>query len=95
MARSFPLPARFARDGWRLKIRDRERVEPPHVTLLFRTRAWRFGLRERALLDRQPDHREVPAQLLEFIEHHMGELIEAWDELYPHNKVRSKHARRC
>lgn len=92
MAKSFPLPVPYARQGWKLKIRDRERVEPPHITLLLRTRAWRFGLRERAFLDCEPDPQEVPRGISAFIARNLPELIEAWDELYPHNKVRSEDA---
>ena len=37
------LPEPWASRGWRVKIRDRERLEPLHATILQRTRAWRFG----------------------------------------------------
>lgn len=92
MARSFALPAPYGRQGWKLKIRDRERVEPPHVTVLFRTRAWRYGLRESGFLDREPAPGEVPERVVEFIVRHLPQLIAAWDELYPHNRVRSEDA---
>jgi len=92
VAKSFALPAPYGRHGWKLKIRDRERVEPPHVTVLFRARSWRFGLREGAFLDREPDPRRVPQGILDFIAANLRDLVEAWDELYPHNKVWSEDA---
>jgi len=45
MVYDLELPPQFRQGGWKVKIRDRERVEPPHVTLLFRTSAWRLDLR--------------------------------------------------
>jgi hypothetical protein len=87
VARSFPLPAPWAHQGWKLKIRDRERLEPPHVTILFRTNAWRYGLRRKGFLDRSPDPQDVPSSIVAFIEENLLEIVEAWDELYPLNKV--------
>jgi len=60
--------------------------------VLFRTRAWRFGLREGAFLDREPNPSDVPRRIEGFLEENLLELVEAWDELYPHNKVRSEDA---
>ncbi|SRR6266571_1093730 len=49
------LPEPWASRGWKAKIRDRERLEPPHVTILHKTSAWRFELRSEKFLDREPD----------------------------------------
>lgn len=87
MTYSLPLPERLARRGWKVKIRDRERVEPPHVTILHRTRAWRYGLREPGFLDRTPDPREVPREVIEAIQERLQELREEWDRVYPENPV--------
>ena len=54
MAFRLPLPDPFPARGWKVKIRDLERNEPPHATILWRQRAWRFGLRERTFLDDAP-----------------------------------------
>ena len=51
MAFDFPLPKRLAKAGWKVKIRDKERLEEPHVTIIKGTNCWRFGLRSRAFLD--------------------------------------------
>lgn len=91
VAVSIPLPPALKKRGWKVKVRDRERVEPPHVTVLWKTRAWRWGLRERDFLDTVPDPANVPAAL---VDHLLGEdvhrrCVEAWDRAYPHNPVRS------
>jgi 2'-5' RNA ligase len=39
------LPERLRRRGWKVKIRNLERNEQPHVTVLRKTSSWRFGLR--------------------------------------------------
>lgn len=93
MACSFSVPAAFAQQGWKVKIRDRERNEPPHVTILFRTRAWRYGLRERAFLDREPPPREVPAEVIEAITGQHDRIKAVWDMMYPENLVGAQERR--
>jgi hypothetical protein len=85
MAESLSLPPQFS--GWRVKVRDKEIGHPPHVHIGRRTAEWRFGLRERAFLDSQPDPREVPRELVEYLLAHRSELIAMWDRLYPNNPV--------
>ena len=51
MAFSLKLPPPLAKEGWKIKIRDRERLEPPHVTIFHKRRVWRLGLRDRQVLD--------------------------------------------
>lgn len=89
MPKSFELPEPWG-GHWRLKIRDKERVEPPHVSLLRGSTCWRVSLRTTEFLDRKPDPREVPKRLVRHIESRLDELIRAWDELYPQNPVASK-----
>lgn len=73
--------------GWKLKIRDRERVEPPHITLILKTESWRFGLREKSFLDRKPDPDRIPGDLLAYLLEHYMDYVEGWNALYPHNPV--------
>lgn len=87
---AFELKALLPRDsaaGWKVKIRDKERVEPPHVTILHKTRAWRFGLRESAFLDRDPPPKEVPDSVLDAVRVNTSRLIEEWNAMYPDNPV--------
>ena len=81
------LPEPWASRGWKAKIRDRERLEPPHVTILHRTRAWRFDLRSETFLDREPDPSEVPEVLVEAVRSNLELLRKEWDRLFPENPV--------
>lgn len=87
MAFSLSLPEPWASRGWKAKIRDKERLEPPHVTLLHKTRAWRMGLRELGFLDDSPPPMEVPAEVFTFVKENLQTLRDAWDRMYPENPV--------
>jgi hypothetical protein len=71
-------------------MREKERVEEPHATIVRGKQVWRFGLRSRAFLDVQPDPRHVPQELVEAILGAMDVLREEWDEAYPENRVESE-----
>ena len=87
MAFSLSLSEPWASRGWKAKIRDRERVEPPHVSILHGARTWRLNLRSGAFMDRDPPPREVPDDVLAEVRGRMAELRSAWDEMYPENPV--------
>ena len=87
MPYSLALSSGLKRAGWKVKIRDRERVEPPHVTIMQKTRSWRFGLRDTRFLDHEPDPREVPPEVVAEVLAHLEALRGAWDELHPENPV--------
>src|SRR5438128_667633 len=82
MAYSLRLPKKFKQ--WKAKIRDRETVEPPHVTLLRKTQAWRIDLRTGKFMDAEPDPDEVPEALVKIIkaERNWQALREEWDSIY-------------
>jgi hypothetical protein len=73
-----------------VEIREKERLEPPHVTILLREEEWRLGLRDRKLLI-PPGGRpkDIDAEVLQIIEDHWEQLKEAWDAKYPENPVAS------
>lgn len=73
-----------------MKIRDKERVEPPHVSIMRKTQTWRLGLRSNMFLDKRPNPAEIPAALLEDIRASWDKLVLAWDEIYPNNPVTSE-----
>ena len=83
------LPDAVALGVWKVKIRDRERNEPPHVSIISGTRVWRWGLREQAWLDKEPPGREVPEDVVAFMKAKLAELISAWDSKHPENPVTS------
>jgi len=87
---NLPLPDELKKEGWKVKIRDKERAEPPHVSIIRRLDTWRWGLREQIFLDRKPPQREVPRALIECIKANLHILAEEWDRMYPHNPVRSE-----
>ena len=88
-AHTFDLPSRRKRRGWRVKVRGWERVEPPHVTVMRKTRAWRFGLRELDLLDDSPDPSAGTSEGGAHLRRRSVrcEVARAWDAMYPHNPV--------
>jgi hypothetical protein len=85
-----PLPRKLKAKGWKVKIREKERVEPPHVTIMHKADEWRLGLRDRRLLV-PPGGRikDIDATVMEIIDEHWDAPIEAWDEKYPENPVSS------
>lgn len=70
-----------------MKIRDRERLEPPHVSLIRGTKTWRLGLRSGEFLDRQPDPSDVPQGLINEVKARWVDLQTAWDAMYSENPV--------
>ena len=85
-----PLPARLRANGWKVKIREKKRVEPPHVTILHKVDEWRLGLRDRLLLA-PPGGRikDIEPEVRRIIDENWERLIDAWDEKYPENPVDS------
>ena len=87
MAFELELPPALAARRWKVKIRDREGPEEPHVSIINRTRTWRFGLRSRGFLDSSPPPNEVPKALLDHIQANAELLRGEWDRMYPANPV--------
>lgn len=83
------LPEKYAKQGWVAKIRDRERLEPPHVTVMHKTRKWRWDLRELRFMDLEPNPRLVPREIVGVLRNKHAELVSAWGEKYPENPVES------
>ncbi len=76
-----------------MKIRDDERNETPHATILRKRQAWRLSLRTGAFMDVLPDPAEVPHDLVEFVWTRRAGLRRAWDGMYPENPVYSQDDR--
>jgi hypothetical protein len=86
MAFELVLPRQLAKAGWKVKIRDKERLEEPHCTIIKKTATWRVGLRSRAFLD-AGKWKDFPDKLCEAIEENWDALCRQWDAMYPHNPV--------
>ena len=87
MAFQLPLPQRLSSRGWKIKIRDKERLEDPHVTVIKGTDTWRWNLRSKSFMDRRPDPNLVDAKIFERLHANVGLLVAQWDKMYPKNKV--------
>jgi hypothetical protein len=87
-----PEPLRKAR--WKVKIRDKEVREPPHVTIIRGRKAWRIDLRTGTFMDISPDPSEVPSELIQRIagRETWQRLRDAWDRMYPTNPVAGNDA---
>jgi hypothetical protein len=92
VAFNLPLPEALRKARWKVKIRDKETREPPHVTILHRTNAWRINLRTGKFMDAEPVPSMVPKQIMELIEQEetWQRLRDEWDRMYPNNPVTSK-----
>jgi hypothetical protein len=84
------LPKKIKAQGWKVKIREKERVEPPHVTIIHKADEWRLGLRDRQLLV-PPGGKlnDIDPVVMRIIDENWEPLKEAWDAKYPENPVSS------
>lgn len=87
MAFSLTLPISLRKAQWKVKIRDRERLEPPHLTIIRGRNVWRISLRDREFMDNTPDPSDVPEDLIDFIDRNWQLLCSEWDKIYPNNPV--------
>ena len=85
-----PLPAGLKKARWRVKIREKESREPPHVTILRGTKAWRINLRTGKFMDRLPNPDELPQDLLDHVKANWKLLCDEWDKKYPDNPVQEE-----
>ena len=89
MAFDLPLPRQLAKAGWKVKIRDKERLEQPHVTIIKGADCWRLGLRSRTFLEVDSKWKNIPDLLRQVLEkkENWARLCRAWDAMYPNNRV--------
>jgi hypothetical protein len=88
VAFSLELPGVLDRERWKVKIRDKERLEPPHVTIFHKRRQWRLGLRGGAfLIPPGGSWNDIDERVRAVIEVHWQLLCDQWDRIYPSNRV--------
>lgn len=89
MAYNLKLPEALTKARWKVKIRDKEKCEPPHVTIIRGTVAWRIALRDGNFMDDDPNPAIVPKELIELIKQaaNWRQLCDEWDLKYPNNPV--------
>ena len=91
MPYSVPLSKQHASEGWKVKIYEKERLEPPHVTVTKQMRVWRIGLRDKDfLIPPGGAWKELPDDVSAVIEEYWDELVAQWDAMYPSNPVGAK-----
>ena len=78
------------RADWKVKIYDFERLEPPHVTILFKTRVWRLSLRDGTFLDRGDRWSQIEERVRQAVEAAWEELQQEWDRMHPDNPSSSQ-----
>lgn len=89
---SLPLPKRLRNQGWKVKIQDKERLEPPHVTVWHGEDMWRISLRTGGfLVPPGGGWKVIDTEVRDLIEDedNWRELRDPWDEMYPSNPVSS------
>lgn len=90
MSTTIPLSPGLANDRWKLKIRDRERLEPPHATVIRGRQSWRWDLRAQRFMDSDPPPNLVPGDLVAILRTNHAHLVACWNATYPNNPVDSE-----
>ena len=83
------MPKALRDKRWKVKIRNLERTEDPHITILWKTKSWRYNIRETGFMDNEPDPRQVPDEVVEHIENKLDTLRTEWDKKHPENPIDS------
>jgi hypothetical protein len=73
MPYDLPLPEALRKQGWRIKVLGKERLEVPHATIRRRRLQWRFDLRNLRFLDSRPSPRDLPREVLVLLEERRSE----------------------
>ncbi len=89
MAFSLEMPGLLYTEGWKVKIRDKERLEPPHVAIFRKRQQWRIGLRDGAFLTPGGSWHDIDERVREVVEANWQLLCDQWDRTYPSNRVSS------
>ncbi len=87
MPAQLPLSERLATQRWKIKIYDNECLEPPHATVVRGHLAWRWNLRSRQFMNREPHPRDVPSEIRALLLAKHAELVRLWDLTHPGNPV--------
>lgn len=91
MADPIELPKRLKAQGWKVKVYSRERLEPPHLTLICREKVWRIGLRDiEFMVPPGGRWRDIDPQVRVILVEQWQVLCNAWDEQHPTNRVWSE-----
>lgn len=75
--------------GWKVKIHDSERLEPPHVTIYQKMRKWRLCLRDGKFLDKGDKWSQIDDAVKDTIqnEENWKLLKREWNKIHDDNPV--------
>jgi hypothetical protein len=90
MPYSLPLSQPLRQAGWKVKIHDLERLEPPHATIYCKMRKWRLSLRTGTFLDLGDKWSQIEDGVREAIEGAWTTLQREWDRIHPDNPVQGQ-----
>ena len=90
MPNPIELPRKLREQGWKVKVYDNERLEPPHITLRCREKVWRIGLREKEFMVPPGGRwRDIDPEVSAILDRKWQTLCDAWDAKHPTNPVSS------
>lgn len=75
------------KDHWKLKIHDKEEVEPPHVTIYGPGEKWRWDLRDKKFMDKEPPPRDVHKEIVKEVGERWVEISYEWNLIHADNPV--------
>ena len=75
--------------GWKVKIHDSERLEPPHVTIYKKMRKWRLSLRDGTFLDKGDRWSQIDEAVKDAIQDQKNwkRLQREWNTIHEDNPV--------
>jgi len=75
--------------GWKVKIHDSERLEPPHVTIYRKMQKWRLSLRDGTFLDKGDKWGQIDEAVKDAIQDpkNWRLLQEEWNTIHEDNPV--------
>ena len=90
MPYSLNLPKKLRVQGWKVKIQEKERLEPPHVTIWRGEEMWRVSLRTKGfLVPPSGSWTDINDEVRKLINDNWEKLCDVRDEKYPSNPVSS------
>jgi hypothetical protein len=86
------LNAKLRKAGWKVKIRDAERLEEPHATIIWKYKTWRLSLRTNEFLEQDQSWNDKDMkEVKDAVDTAWETLKTEWDKLYPGNPISSEH----
>ncbi len=85
------LPGNLKAARWKVKIFDKEELEPPHATILRGADIWRLGLRDgKFFIPPGGSWRDFPQALQKLPKNSIPTLRKEWERIHPTNPVGGK-----